>query len=94
MTTPEIDLDSLPWWGGVYKIDRSVRDAPGGFDDTVAVVSGRVRASARAAGHEPRGGVTVQWSEYDPDDVPPGDPPPADPDKVWAIVQVRVVPGP
>jgi hypothetical protein len=90
---PVTDPSTLPWWGGVYAVDRAARDAPGGYDDVVAAASRRVRDSARAAGHTPYGGVTVQWSEHDPDDVPPGSPPPSDPAKVWIIAQVHVIPG-
>ena len=88
------DLTDLPWWGGVYALNRSARAES--YGEVVDLVSRKIRESARSAGHEPRGAVDVAWSEWDPDEWDPDDPaillrePEPHPTKVWAKVAVRV----
>lgn len=83
------DLTDLPWWGGVYAMNRSARAES--YGEVIDLVSRKVRESARSAGHEPRGAVDVSWSEWDPDDpaILLREPEPH-PTKVWAKVAVRV----
>lgn len=86
MAEAEDDLTALPWWGGVYKMDRAVRDES--LDTAREHCERRVREAARAAGHEPVGRVRLVWEDRDPDgpqDAEPGD-------KVWAEVGVQVRP--
>lgn len=82
----ERDIPTLPWWGGVYGVNRSARERVGGIDEADAVVGRNVRESALAADHTPVGRVEIAWTRAHPDAVED------DPVKDWASAKVRVRP--
>lgn len=70
---------------GVYRFPRAEYGATGGHDLAEAAASGRIRETARKAGHEP-GRVSIHWFDRDPDDLSL----PEDPEWKWCTALCEV----
>jgi hypothetical protein len=85
------ETPDLPWWGGVYRMNKAGVEAA--RDDAVRAAERHIRTSARSAGHEPVGRVMIEWTDYDPDNILASKVDGAGLPQVWAATKVQVQPG-